>query len=33
MQVVAEIREGRRTVMQYLLSPLQGALHDSARER
>jgi hemolysin D len=33
MQVVAEIREGRRTVLQYLLSPLQGALHDSGRER
>jgi hemolysin D len=33
MQVVAEIREGRRTVLQYLLSPIQGALHDSGRER
>lgn len=33
MQIVAEIREGRRTVLEYLLSPLQGALHDSARER
>jgi hemolysin D len=33
MQVVAEIREGRRTVLQYLLSPLQGALHDGGRER
>jgi len=33
MQIVAEIREGRRTVLEYLLSPLKGALHDSARER
>jgi HlyD family secretion protein len=33
MQVVAEIREGRRTVLQYLLSPIQGALHDGGRER
>jgi hemolysin D len=33
MQVVAEVREGRRTVLEYLLSPIKGALHDSARER
>jgi hemolysin D len=33
MQVVAEIREGRRTVLQYLLSPIQTALHDGGRER
>jgi hemolysin D len=33
MEVVAEVREGRRTVLEYLLSPLQGALHDSGRER
>lgn len=33
MQVVAEVREGRRTVLQYLLSPIQGALHDGGRER
>ena len=33
MQVVAEVREGRRTVLEYLLSPIRGALHDSARER
>ncbi len=33
MQIVAEVREGRRTVLQYLLSPIQGAIHDSARER
>lgn len=33
MQVIAEIREGRRTVLQYLLSPIQVALHDGGRER
>jgi hemolysin D len=33
MQIIAEIREGRRTVLQYLLSPIQGAMHDSGRER
>jgi hemolysin D len=33
MQIVAEVREGRRTVLEYLLSPLKGALHDSGRER
>jgi HlyD family secretion protein len=33
MQVIAEIREGRRTVLQYLLSPIQGAFHDGGRER
>jgi HlyD family secretion protein len=33
MQIVAEVREGRRTVLQYLLSPIQVALHDSGRER
>jgi HlyD family secretion protein len=33
MQVVAEVREGRRTVMEYLLSPIRGALHDGGRER
>jgi len=33
MQVVAEVREGRRTVLEYLLSPIQGALHDGGRER
>lgn len=33
MQVVAEIRQGHRTVMEYLLSPVQKAVHDSARER
>jgi hemolysin D len=33
MQIVAEVREGRRTVLEYLLSPIRGALHDSGRER
>ena len=33
MQVIAEIKQGRRTVLEYLLSPVQQALHDSARER
>lgn len=33
MQVVAEINQGRRTVMEYLLSPIQKTLHDSGRER
>jgi len=33
MQVIAEINQGNRTVMEYLLSPVQKTLHDSARER
>lgn len=33
MQVVAEIHQGRRTVMEYLLSPVRKAWHDSGRER
>lgn len=33
MAIVAEVREGRRTVLQYLLSPVERTLHDSARER
>ncbi len=33
MQVVAEINQGQRTVMQYLLSPVAATIHDSARER
>ena len=33
MQVVAEINQGRRTVMKYLLSPVQKTLHDMGRER
>jgi hemolysin D len=33
MQVAAEIHQGTRTVMEYLLSPLKGALQEAARER
>jgi HlyD family secretion protein len=33
MQVAAEIRLGERTVMEYLLSPVQKAFHQAARER
>ena len=33
MQVAAEIHQGRRSVMEYLLSPVQTTLHDAARER
>jgi HlyD family secretion protein len=33
MQVAAEIKQGTRTVMEYLLSPVSKALHEAARER
>jgi HlyD family secretion protein len=33
MRVVAEIHQGRRTVMEYLLSPVQKILHEGGRER
>ncbi len=33
MQVVAEINQGKRTVLAYLLSPVQKAVSESARER
>lgn len=33
MQVVAEINLGRRTVMEYILSPVQKAWHEAGRER
>lgn len=33
MQVVTEINQGRRTVMEYLLSPVSKALYNSGRER
>lgn len=33
MQVVAEIKLGERTLLEYLLSPLQKVLHEGARER
>jgi len=33
MQVLAEIQQGRRTVLEYLLSPVQRALHEGGQER
>jgi HlyD family secretion protein len=33
MQVVAEIHQGQRTVMEYLLSPVRKTLQESGRER
>ena len=33
MQVSAEIHLGTRSVLEYLLSPVQKAFHESARER
>ena len=33
MQVSAEINLGTRTVLQYLLSPIQKTLHEAWRER
>jgi HlyD family secretion protein len=33
MQVIAEIEEGRRTVLEYLLSPVQKTLYESGHER
>ena len=30
---VAEMKEGERTVMEYLLSPVRKSLHEAARER
>jgi len=33
MQVVAEINQGRRTVMEYLLSPVRKSVQEAARER
>lgn len=33
MQVVAEIHQGPRTVMEYLLSPVRKAWHEAGRER
>jgi hemolysin D len=33
MQVVAEINQGGRTVLEYLLSPVQKAFHEAAHER
>lgn len=33
MQVIAEIKQGKRTVLSYLLSPVQKAVAEAARER
>ena len=33
MQVISEIKLGERTVLEYLLSPVQKAFHEAARER
>jgi HlyD family secretion protein len=33
MQVAAEINLGTRTVLEYVLSPVQKAFHEAARER
>ena len=33
MQVVAEIHQGKRTVLEYLLSPVQKAVQEAGRER
>ncbi|MES2356089.1 MAG: HlyD family type I secretion periplasmic adaptor subunit [Pseudomonadota bacterium] len=33
MQIIAEIHQGNRTVMEYLLSPVRKTLHDGGRER
>jgi HlyD family secretion protein len=33
MQVTAEINLGTRTVLEYILSPMQRTLHEAGRER
>jgi hemolysin D len=33
MQVIAEIKLGERTLLEYLLSPVQKVVHEAARER
>ena len=33
MQVTAEINLGTRTVLEYILSPVQRTLHEAGRER
>jgi hemolysin D len=33
LQVAAEINQGKRTIMEYLLSPVQGVFQEAARER
>lgn len=33
MQITAEIHQGKRTVLEYLLSPVQKAVNELGRER
>jgi hemolysin D len=33
MQVMAEIDQGKRTILEYLLSPVQKAVKEAGRER
>lgn len=33
MRVVAEIKQGERTILEYLMSPVRKALHEAGRER
>ena len=33
MQVAAEINQGKRTILEYMLSPVQGVFQEAARER
>jgi hemolysin D len=33
MQVIAEINQGKRTVLEYLLSPVQKTISEAAREK
>jgi HlyD family secretion protein len=33
MQVAAEINQGRRTVLEYLLSPVRKTVQEAGRER
>jgi hemolysin D len=33
MQAAAEIQQGQRTVLEYLLSPVQRAAQEAGRER
>ena len=33
LQVAAEVKLGTRSILEYLLSPVQQAFHESGRER
>ena len=33
MQIVAEINQGQRTVLEYLLSPVSKAVQEAGREK